>query len=186
MALGDTTRQCSVDGCSRPERCRKYCQRHYDRWRTTGAVGPAMIQSRQSSGRSCCEPDCDNPVGRSGGHGWCGKHYLRWKTHGDPRRLAYAQGNGLSGEAHPRWVGEDISYAGVHLRLRRERGAVSARICDHCGERAANWAYDHTDTYERCGIWGGSELTYSTDLDRYLPLCVSCHRRFDRAHHGKV
>ena len=31
---------------------------------------------------ACVIDGCDKPVF---GHGWCSKHYTRWRRHGDPR-----------------------------------------------------------------------------------------------------
>lgn len=55
---------------------------------------------------------------------------------------------------------------------------ASSHQCTHCDQRAKHWAYDHTDPAERTDPKMGP---YSTDLDRYLPLCVPCHKRFDLA-----
>jgi len=51
--------------------------------------------------------------------------------------------------------------------------------CASCGAAADHWAYDHTDPNERRDDRG---RPYSTDLDRYRPLCKTCHRRFDVQH----
>jgi hypothetical protein len=58
-------------------------------------------------------------------------------------------------------------------------------LCVHCGSQAKQWAYDHEDVNERTStmIVRGQpvELRYSADAAHYIPLCVSCHVRFDQA-----
>lgn len=49
----------------------------------------------------------------------------------------------------------------------------------YCGDQAAEWSYDHTDSNEHVSPEG---YPFSSDPDRYVPLCVSCHRTFDRNH----
>jgi hypothetical protein len=42
-----------------------------------------------------------------------------------------------------------------------------------------DWAYDYSDPNARSDARRGP---YSLDLNRYIPLCRSCHKRFDLAH----
>lgn len=84
------------------------------------------------------------------------------------------------GEAHPNWSGDSIGYSALHMRLRAYRGDASKLSCVHCGRRAAQWAYDYTDPGAERDK--SSDLIYSLDLARYMPLCVSCHKVFDIAH----
>lgn len=49
-AKGDR-RSCSVEGCERPYSCKGYCALHYERWRRTGAPGPAGLKKRSSGTR---------------------------------------------------------------------------------------------------------------------------------------
>lgn len=165
------------DGCSRPAVIRGWCRAHYFRLRTTGELGPAAFAIREP-GRICAVDDCDRPQQT---RGWCPKHYKRWKTHGDPTKLG-DRGPGVSGEAHGAWVGLDLSYAGAHTRLRRERGLASDQSCEHCGQQANAWAYDHADPNERAQDWYGYTVAYSGDVSHYIPLCGSCHKRFDLKH----
>lgn len=72
---------------------------------------------------------------------------------------------------------EQVSYAQAHLRLKTDRGRPDRHECIECGGGAREWAY-----------MGGcpSELSengkaFSLDQSRYEPMCVSCHRRQDRA-----
>jgi hypothetical protein len=106
--------------------------------------------------------------------GWCGTHYLRWRNHGDPLRVARR-----SGPDHQDWTGADASYVAVHHRLRRANGPASAQQCRHCSRRAAEWGYDHADPNERVADVQGFPCAYSSDLAHYIPLCKSCHRTLD-------
>lgn len=81
----------------------------------------------------------------------------------------------MFGADNPRWGGDDISYTGVHLRMRRTDPA-SNHACAHCGGAASQWAYTHDDPNEK----RGEEGPYSVDPSHYIPLCASCHIRFDQ------
>lgn len=85
-------------------------------------------------------------------------------------------------DEHPRWCEVGVSYGTLHQRLRAIRGPASARQCAHCQDSAIDWAYDHTDPNEQLDPRG---CAYSTDLNRYFPLCKSCHKRYDNRHAGR-
>jgi hypothetical protein len=78
--------------------------------------------------------------------------------------------------------GDDITYDAIHLRVRVRRGRAREHPCAHCGDPAVQWAYDHRDPNERFGPKNRSLVAYSLDIDRYIPLCVPCHNRFDVQH----
>jgi hypothetical protein len=61
-----------------------------------------------------------------------------------------------------------MTYSAVHQRLIRARGLASEHACAECGGQAADWAFDN-----------GDPRGFSEDLDRYSPLCRSCHRKKD-------
>jgi hypothetical protein len=67
-------------------------------------------------------------------------------------------------------------YNQTHARVRKTRGKASEHQCQHCEHQAAEWAYDHTEPDELVSAKGH---TYSGDPARYIPLCRSCHRKFD-------
>lgn len=202
--------QCSIDGCTGTAKARGWCQAHYMRWRTTGDTGPALVVRRQA-GRTCSVDGCTRPHSGRGfcgthlrrfnlygdpgpaeiearnpgavckidgcarpaeGRGWCNAHYLRWRATGDPLTPLL--------EHAPAWRGDAVGYSGLHRRLRKARGRVSELVCVECGNPAQHWAYDHADPDEKFDAQRG--LPFSTDLDRYQPMCQPCHRRFDVAH----
>lgn len=107
--------------------------------------------------------------------GYCDKHYKQARREGLPMVR-------LRSPRRPN------TYAAVHNRLTRIKGPARQRECSSCGKPAATWAYDHSDPEEllevrqepRHGV-----MPYSLDLERYVPLCYSCHRRLDWAtRHG--
>jgi RNA polymerase-binding transcription factor DksA len=75
-----------------------------------------------------------------------------------------------------------MTYQAVHSRMKRERPPVESFACVGCGKRAKEWAYDHGDPDERISNRG--PYTYSFDPARYQPMCRTCHRKFDAAHHA--
>jgi hypothetical protein len=142
--------QCTVDGCSNTRHLTKgLCRKHYSRLARHGDVEANPFKPR---GR-CAVLGCGRP---HEAQGYCSKHYWMWRQHGDP---------------------EPGGYQYAHYKVRRLRGSVRNHPCRHCGDPAREWAYDHADPRERNDPRRGGP--YSLDPDHYIPLCVSCHRRFD-------
>ncbi len=76
--------------------------------------------------------------------------------------------------------GKELGYGQMHKRIRKERGPAANQVCTDCGKPAAHWAYDHTDPNPSVGLAAkGIEVQYSLDIDRYDPLCRSCHAKRD-------
>lgn len=129
--------------------------------------------------RTCAHPDgCPGPVLA---RDWCSKHYNRWRRHGDLDRVDNPPPPVHRGPSNHMWAGDEVSYRNAHRRVYRARGAASAHPCRYCGAQAKQWAYDHMDPNEKIGKNAKHVSPYSTDPARYIPLCVSCHRRFDLA-----
>lgn len=156
-------RTCSIEGCDRKHQGRGYCEVHLRRFIKYGDPGPAEIEPRQP-GAECSIDGCHRPAE---GRGWCNAHYLRWRKTGDPLTPMPEHG--------PGWVGDAVTYSGMHTRLRNTRGPASGHSCS-CGARADHWAYDHTDPAPKFNTKG---QPYSTDAARYQPMCKTCHRRMD-------
>ncbi len=150
-------RTCSVEGCENTRVAWGWCDKHYRRWKRYG--DPLGVAVRST--RTCSIEGCDNP---HEARGWCSKHYQRWQVHGDPE-MSLVDLN---------------SYGAVHARIRRLRGPARAHRCYYCGDPAAEWSYDHADAEELIGLNEGRYIRYSTDLERYVPACRTCHRRIDR------
>jgi hypothetical protein len=101
----------------------------------------------------------------------CGKRkYSGTKTCADCRDR--------SGENNPKWRGDQVGNRAAHQRVIKLRGNATSYLCEHCCGPAVHWAYDHRDPQELPSDDG----PYSTDPDRYMPLCVPCHKRFDLAY----
>lgn len=115
---------------------------------------------------------------------------MRWWVHGDPLKVVTPRRETHDrrppyhppGAAHPSWQGDNISYMTAHKRIMKLRGKASDYPCVRCHGDAAEWAYLHTDPQVKRDATG----SYSTDPEHYAPMCVRCHRRFDRSHSGDV
>ena len=167
------TRTCSVDGCERTERLRRgWCSIHYTAWWKYGDP----LASRKVVRGTCKMPDCDRP---NFSLGYCEMHYTRVRTHGDPNIVLPSWHE--AGPDHPRRQ-EVVKYSASHARVKRIRGAARQYPCAHCGAQALDWAYDHADPDELIDTDHGKRLPHSLDPEHYLPLCRTCHRRFDLEH----
>lgn len=78
-------------------------------------------------------------------------------------------------------------FATVHRRLKVQRGPASAHRCVVCGSGAKDWALQDATGNNQHQLWELRQstgepmmvLSYSTDLDQYVPMCRKCHRRYD-------
>lgn len=151
------------DGCPRIAVAKGFCNPHWQRLVKTGEPGPVEIQERGR--RDCAVDSCTEP---HSSRGFCRGHYDRWRRAGDPE---------APGRVGGRQRVPTAGYHAAHDRLRRDRGLASKFPCSHCDGPATQWAYDYQCPDERFDEHVG--LPYSLDQRRYVPLCSSCHRRFD-------
>lgn len=166
--------RCTVAGCERGDiaNSRGMCRMHYQRW----------WRSRQPE---CVVDGCGKP---DSGGGYCSMHRTRIQRHGSPlvvippSERKWPGRKMLRGPEHWNWSGEDASYGAAHRRVRRAKGSAAGYLCTHCLQQASHWAYDHTDPNAHTELVNGSVLAYSLNPDHYMPLCVPCHRQYDRAH----
>lgn len=109
---------------------------------------------------------------------WCQMHYWRWLRYGDTAIV-----NPLpTGPNSASWK-KVPGYVAVHIRIRSAKGVASVHACQHCGMGAEQWAYDNAGGPDELVDEQGRR--YCTDLDRYLPLCVTCHTAFDSEYRKK-
>lgn len=64
------------------------------------------------------------------------------------------------------WKGDNAGYGAIHERIKVRLGRPSK--CEHCKTTTAK-------KYE----WANISKEYKTDLDDWIRLCVSCHKRYD-------
>lgn len=163
--------ECLVEDCGQPvKRYKKkqLCNRHYLRLLRHGTTDPRT--------KPPCKIDgCDD---EAYGHGWCSKHYQRWRKTGDPLQVR----DRPSGGEHHSWTGDQVGYNDMHARVRRTRGPASEYTCVGCGNRADDWSYDANDPDELVAKEGqAAGMRYSLDPEHYEPRCKKCHTRYDRA-----
>jgi hypothetical protein len=138
---------CSVDGCSRPclarDLCRTHLERRYGRRvRVDDDAGPDPFASLRTPTKRCSIKDCAEAATA---RGWCGRHYHRWKKHGDPNAKVRKRATvnepikhdrgpakyGLTdGQFEDMWIAQDGRCAICRTELVRT-GMKSCNI-DHC------------------------------------------------------
>lgn len=165
---------CSVESCAEPvyRRPQPYCGAHYARWRKYGDplgtfTSRAADITRQQFGMLT--------VVRQDGNRWL----VRCECGVEKRVEA---GNLRSGSIkscgnHRR--SEDVTYGGVHQRVKRDRGLPDTHRCIDCDGQAMDWSYDHEDPDELISPKG---MPFSTHIENYQPRCRPCHRLFDNAY----
>lgn len=84
--------------------------------------------------------------------------------HGIPSRRAIKRDQ--YGEKNPRWKGDRAGYNALHRRVSLALGKAAS--CVQCG------CADSGKTYDWANLTGRYE-----SVDDYLPMCRSCHQRFD-------
>lgn len=158
--------RCRIEGCDKlRKRGRAVCSMHAARiWRHGD---PDAVQWEKRSVRGVCLVEGCGQLDH-GPHGYCDKHRTRIRRHGDPLVLLVAE--------YKRMPNGNITYGAAHARVRAESGPAWKHLCCHCMQFAEEWAYDHNDPAELVSPEGSK---YSTDPRHYIPLCRSCHRRFD-------
>lgn len=72
-----------------------------------------------------------------------------------------------AGESNVRWAGDDISYGGLHIRVREVRGPASERECLYRDRTCKGPMH-----------WANVSHEY-TDITDFIPLCQSHHVRYD-------
>lgn len=127
----------------RGRRCSKACQYRY----ATRPSGLAYTLTKENSGRF--------KPGRT-----------PWNAGTKGVMQAWNKGiAGPSGDQHPQWLGEDVTYGTLHNWVSRNKEKTG--VCAECGKRG------RTD-------WANISYEYRRDLDDWQELCHRCHLRGDR------
>ena len=77
-------------------------------------------------------------------------------------------GNSLRGEKHWKWKGDNVGKTALHVWLRRRLG--SPKKCEHCNSDGLTGNKIH---------WANKSHEYKRDINDWIRLCVSCHRKYD-------
>jgi hypothetical protein len=73
-----------------------------------------------------------------------------------------------------------LTYRSIHEKVQSHYGPASLHGCRHCGvEAAEEWAYNGKDPNEKTEIYRGKNVVFGTSIKFYIPLCKSCHHKFD-------
>lgn len=77
------------------------------------------------------------------------------------------------GNKNPLWVGDRIKYSGLHYWVREQLGTHPVK-CAHCskpGKKTGRmWSIHYANISGK----------YKRKKDDWTPLCVTCHRAFDK------
>lgn len=68
----------------------------------------------------------------------------------------------------PHWKGDKVGYMGLHNWIRKQLGTPD--MCEHCGK---------TNLKSRQIHWANKSGKYLRNIEDWLRLCVSCHRKYD-------
>jgi len=127
-------------------------------------------EKRKAAPQPCSVEDCGKGRAPEGGS-LCSAHRTRQKR------------TGSVGDTYTRTRGgDDITYEGAHIRLRKARGKARSHDCARCGEPAREWAFIHGSPNPRPAgnrADGKPHGPWSLDLSHYEPLCALCHRNID-------
>lgn len=174
---------CSVQDCGKPAEKRGWCSMHYRRWFVHGdlqfsargyaatleaeaerrrkigdaargkKLGPRSAETRRKvsealTGRPLTPAHRDAVV--AGVRAARGKIAATVAAHREQQRAE---------------SGQELGYAGCHIRVRKARGRAVNHPCADCGKPAEHWAHTHD--------------TDPTNPQNYRPLCRKCHFAYD-------
>lgn len=80
----------------------------------------------------------------------------------------------IRGENHYKWKGDKAKIGALHMWIMYHYGYP--KICKHCGVTAK----------EKRLHWANKDHTYKRKIDDYIPLCVSCHKKYDLKYNLKL
>lgn len=71
----------------------------------------------------------------------------------------------VRGSKRYNWKGDNVSYIGIHNWVRREK--TKPKNCQFCGK-------------QKKLEWANKDRKYKRNLDDFIALCISCHRKYDK------
>lgn len=96
------------------------------------------------------------------------KTKMLWKNPEFRQKMAEAQKKvDRKGQNNPFWKGDAVGYHGIHIWIRKQRGRPS--YCEHCQKT------DEAAKYQ----WANKSGQYKRDVNDWLRLCLSCHKKYD-------
>ena len=124
---------------------------------------PSRLNGSSGHKAKYCSKKCSNIVS-----------FKKWnkagsKTRFKPGQVSFSKKHPElmpSGIEHHKWKGDEVGYRGLHYWIRRQKGKPD--ICEMCSKKAADWA--------------NTNGKYNRNLNDYIPLCKSCHKKYDISH----
>jgi len=81
------------------------------------------------------------------------------------------------GTKNNKWKGDKVGYFGLHTWVHRKLGRPTS--CTHCGSKGKkngrNWSIH----------WANKSQEYLRDIEDWIPLCISCHIKYDMTQEWK-
>lgn len=101
---------------------------------------------------------------------WLDRAGIETRTYAESAKITR---NGFKdGEKHWNWVGDKVSYSSLHAWVRKHKGTPqSCEFCKTTGHRKYEWA--------------NKDHKYKRNLDDWIRLCTSCHRKYDKSNNLK-
>ena len=82
----------------------------------------------------------------------------------------------FSGKNNYAWKGDKASYSAIHKWVARCKGFPD--VCDICGKKGKYYIRKN-GTKVWSIHWSNKSRKYLRNLDDWIKLCVSCHRKYD-------
>lgn len=73
------------------------------------------------------------------------------------------------GEKNHRWVGDSVSYKGLHDWI--SKNFEASGTCEFCGRTGLSGMFIN---------WAAKDGKYTRDRNNWLRLCKKCHNKYDR------
>lgn len=82
----------------------------------------------------------------------------------------------LRGAEHPNWKGDDAGYVSLHMWVSRHKTRTG--VCSVCGQHRE----PKPGGFRKVATeWANVSGEYHRDLDDFVEMCTSCHKKHDLA-----